>query len=93
MQLNGVSQVFGGVINRDLNRLQAHATTHASGMKSGQAVRNLMLDPRNVENCSLLVVADLACRKHRSVPSTSQAVEQIRSLALLANPSFAKFQT
>jgi methyl-accepting chemotaxis protein len=43
---------------------------------------------RNMET-----IASMARDNHRSVLGTSQAVEQIKSLALLSNQAFAKFQT
>jgi methyl-accepting chemotaxis protein len=79
--------------------LAAVQLTHRAARDSGQGVASISTAVHeHMESSQDIVrnmetIASMARDNHRSVLGTSQAVEQIKSLALLSNQAFAKFQT
>ncbi len=79
--------------------LEALHQTRQAARDSGQGVASIstavhehMESSQNIVR-NMETIADMARDNHRSVLGTSQAVEQIKALALLSSQAFAKFQT
>jgi len=61
-QLQQVSHGFSGFVDHDLVRLQAYNEMYAQGVQSGQAIRNLMLNPDDSDSKASMLAADKAFR-------------------------------
>ncbi|MBI4742387.1 MAG: MCP four helix bundle domain-containing protein [Betaproteobacteria bacterium] len=58
--LGAVSSQFSGYLARDLVRLQAYGEMYAQGLQTGQAIRNIILDPANNKAYQNLEAAEKA---------------------------------
>ena len=57
-----ISSDYSKFVDHDLVRLQAYNEMHTQGLQSGQAIRNLMLDPADAERKKNILATDKAFR-------------------------------